>query len=485
MYHPPSKRKQIIQRAIIYGIMSTTVIGLVVVLVFIMLGYQFNRDDGRIEQGGLVQFDSRPTGGTVSIDGASFGTRTPSKTTLLAGQHFVTMTRDGYKSWQKSVDVIAGSVLWLNYTRFIPNDLKPANVADFSTVSSTSVSPNSKWMLLKENPSDASLHLFDLSGDTVKHTTLELPAGSYTPTTEGRAHSFSLVKWDPDSRYVIVKHVYDDTKTEWLVVDTQNVDETKNVTKLLSIDASKLVFSGNNPKILYAQIGSDVRRVDLGLATLSRPLVSNVSEFSLYDDSTIVFSSLIDPDTKKRSVGYYDEGADNIQTVRSYSDDGTALLHLALGKYFSDTYFAISYGEKIDVLKGDFSNSSKAKQVASTTIAGGAQYLSVPTDGRFVVAQHDGTYVVTDLELNKTTTTTLKGASEVKEQLQWLDTYTVWSDRDSMVRLYEFDGANQHDIMPVTPGFNVTLNPDAKYLYGIMKSEDGAYHLERVRMVLP
>lgn len=484
MYHQPSPRKQIIQRAIVYGLMTVTVIGLVAVLVFIMLGYQFNRDDGRIEQGGLVQFDSRPTGGKVSIDGASFGTRTPSKTTLLAGQHFVKMERDGYRSWQKSVDVMAGSVLWLNYTRFVPNELKPANIVDFSTVSSTSVSPDSKWMAIKEVPIDASIHLVDLTNETVKHTTIELPAGSYTPSAEGKAHNFSLVKWDPDSRYLLVKHVYDDTKVEWLVTDTQNVSDTKNITKLLSIEASKVVFSGNNPKILYAQIGNDVRRVDLGSATLSRPLVSNIAEFSIYEDSTIVFSSLIDPTTKKRSVGYYDEGSDKIQTVRSYTDDGTLVSRFAMGKYFNETYFAINYGEKLDVLKGDYSSPSKAKQFMTTTIAGGSQYLSVATDGRFVVAQQGDTYVVSDLELKKTTTTQLKGTAEVKDELQWLDTYTVWSDRDSMVRLYEFDGANQQNIMPVTPGFNVTLNPDAKYLYGIIRSDDGVYHLERVRMIL-
>lgn len=485
MYHPPSKRKQIIQRAVVYGLMSITVLGLVAVLVFIMLGYQFNRDDGRIEQGGLVQFDSRPTGGSVSIDGASFGTRTPSKTTLTAGQHFVTMQREGYKSWQKSIDVVAGGILWLNYTRFIPNELKPVNVADFTTISSTSVSPDSKWMAIKENPADASIHLVDLAGDTVKRTVLELPSSSYTPTTEGKAHSFSLVTWEPDSRYLLVKHIYDDTKVEWLVVDMQDVSNTQNVTKLLNIDATKVLFSGNNPKILYAQIGSDVRRIDLGSATLSRPLVSNVAEFSIYENSTVVFSSLPDPETKKRIVGYYDQNNDKIRTVRAYTDDGTTSLRLSIGEYFNENYFAVAYGEEIEVLKGDFINPSASKKVASTKIAGGAQYLTISTDGRFVVAQRADTYVVTDLELKKTTTTQLKGTSEIKEQLQWLDTYTVWSDRDGMVRLYEFDGANQHNIMPVTPGFNVTLNPNAKYLYGIIKSEDGMFHLERIRMILP
>jgi PEGA domain-containing protein len=484
MYHPPSKRKQILQRAVIYSLMSVTVVGLVVVLVFIMLGYQFNRSDGSIEQGGLVQFDSRPTGGKVSIDGVNFGTRTPSKTTLSAGQHFVTMQRDGYKNWQKSVDVLAGEVLWLNYTRFIPTELTPASVADFSIVSSTSVSPDSKWMAIKENPNDASILLVDIADDTVKRSALVLPAASYTASVQGKTHSFSLVKWDPDSRYILVKHIYDDTKIEWIVVDTQDINDTQNVTKLLSIDASKVVFSGDNPKVLYAQIGSDVRRVDVGSATLSRPLASNVAEFSVYEDSTIVFSSLLDPETKKRTVGYYDQGSDKTRIVRTYTDDGISPVHIALGEYFSETYFAVSYGDKIDILKGDFSNPSKAKQIATMSVVGGAQYLTISTDGRFVVAQRGGTLVVNDLELNKSTTTEIKGVSEVTDQFKWLDTYTVWSDRDGMVRLYEFDGANQHNIMQVTPGFNVTLNPNAKYMYGIIKSDDGMFHLQRVKMIL-
>lgn len=483
MYHPPSKRKQIIQRIIIYSLMSLTVVGLVSVLIFIMLGYQFNRTEGRIEQGGLVQFDSRPTGGTVTIDGASFGTRTPSKTTLTAGQHFVTMERKGYKTWQKSVNVVAGSVLWLNYTRFIPNELTPASVTEFANVSSTAVSPDSKWMVVKDNPADALIYLVDISGDTIKRTTLELPSDSFSPAAAGKSHAFSFVKWEPDSRYVMVKHTYDDTKVEWLVVDTQDVSRTKNVTKLLNIDASKLIFSGNNPYILYAQIGTDVRRIDLGSATMSRPLASNVSEFSIYEDSTIVFTTLLDSETKKRSVGYYDEGSDKVRIIRSYSDDGVASLHVAIGEYFNEYYFAVAYGEKVDILKGDFSNPAAAKQVDSMVVAGGAQFFTISTDGRFVIAQTGDTYTVHDLELKKTTKTQLKGVSPVVDQLKWLDTYTVWSDRDGMVRLYEFDGANQHNIMNVIPGFNVTLNPNAKYLYGINKSEDGVFHLQRVQLV--
>jgi hypothetical protein len=60
----------------------------------------------------------------------------------------------------------------------------------------------------------------------------------------------------------------------------------------------------------------------------------------------------------------------------------------------------------------------------------------------------------------------------------------MWSDRDGTVRLYEFDGANQQDIMQVQPGFEAALSPNSKYLYGITKASDGSYHLTRVKLIL-
>ncbi|HMH70111.1 MAG TPA: PEGA domain-containing protein [Candidatus Saccharimonadales bacterium] len=489
MYHQPSKRRQLIQRIVVYAIMSLAVIALVTALVFVMLGYQFNRGDGKIEQGGLVQFDSRPSGADVTIDGANFGSNTASKTTMTAGQHFITMNRTGYKGWQKSVDVVPGTVLWLNYARLIPKDLKVANVASFAAISSTVSSPDDKWMAIKEDPATPAIRLANVTEDTPKITTLELPAASYTHPAPDKTQRFSLEKWDPDSRYILVKHSYDDTKVEWIIADTQDVAQTKNVTRLLDIDASKIVFDEGNSAIVYAQIGNDVRKVDLGAATLSRPLVTNVAEFSLYDRSTIVYSTVIDPKTNTRSVGYYQDGTELPRTIRSYADDGKPTLHLAIGKYFSDPYVAIAYGENVEILKGALPATEKQAATslhhqASLTMPGGTQYVSVKTNGRFVIVQNGALYKTYDVELQKTTETTLKGTADVTKELVWLDNYMLWSDRDNMLRLYEFDGTNQHDVMPVASGFSANLSPNSKYLYGIMKENDTAYHLQRVRLLL-
>lgn len=461
--------------------MTIAVVSLVTVLVLVMLGYQFNRNEGRIEQGGLLQFDSRPNGANVTIDGNAFGTRTPSKTTLSSGQHFVTMERAGYQTWQKSVEIVPGSVTWLNYSRLIPVDLQPAQVADFSRITSTAVSQDAKWMALKENATDASIRLANLANDDVALKTIEIPTTVYT---KAKKHTFTIEKWDPDSRYILVQHTYDG-KREWLVIDAENVGASQNVSRLLDIDASKIVFSDGDSRILYAQIGTDIRRINLSEATMSRPLVDNAADFSLYKASTIVFTSVQDATTKQRSVGFYKEGAEKVQTFRSYDGNKNTPLKMALGEYFGDTYFAISYGKNVEVLEGSLDDATKSKSVASFTTATAVDHLSVVTNGRFIVAQHGAAYTTYDLEFKKSTSTPLKGTAAVADELRWLDGYTLWSDRDGTVRLYEFDGANQHDIMTVVPGLSVTLSPNATYLYGISRSDDGAYHLQRVRLIVP
>src|SRR5688572_14698485 len=120
MYRQPSRRKQLTRRVTVYTVMAVAIGLLVTILLFIVLGYQLNRSEGRFEQGGLVQFDSIPGGAAVSIDGTLLGTRTATKSTLSAGNHRFVMTREGYRTWQKTVTLAPGAVLWLNYARLVP-----------------------------------------------------------------------------------------------------------------------------------------------------------------------------------------------------------------------------------------------------------------------------------------------------------------------------------------------------------------------------
>jgi hypothetical protein len=487
MYRQPSKRKQLIQRVIIYTIMSFAVVGLVVALLFVVQGYQFNRSDGQIEQGGLVQFDSVPNGANVTIDGVGLGSRTATKSTLNAGSHIFTMDKSGYKPWQKTVSVAPGAVLWLNYARLIPTDLKKENVASFSSVSSSVAAPNEKLIAAKEDPSVPALHMIDISGTETKVKELVLPQGSYTVPAAGKTQQFVLDGWDPSSRYVLVRHLVNDT-TEWLVVDTQDITHTKNITALLNVPMTKVVFSNADSNILYVQTDTDVRKVDVNAATMSRPLVSNIAEFSLFDRSTILYTTKLDS-AGARSVGYYEDGAEKPHTIKSFSDNGQIPLHVALGKYFSEPYLAIAHGDGVEILRGnlpgDEKDTAKMTHETTVTIPGGAQYLDIRTSGRFVIAQQGADFYVYDNELKQLSKNPLKGEGPVTSNVAWLDNYMLWSNRDGLLRFYEFDGTNQSDIMPVANLSMVTLSSDDTYVYAFTAGETGNVQLTRVRLVLP
>ena len=491
MYHQPSKRTQIIRRTLSYSLMILAILSLVTILGFIIMGYQFNRKDGKIEQGGLVQFGSQPGGAAISIDGTAFGSRTNTKTTLASGNHSITMNLDGYHQWSKAVSVQPGSVLWLNYARLIPKSLPVERVATFAALGTSAASPDQKWVVATTDPSLPELELADISQQQVAPPVkLTLPATLYTAPAAGKTQQFSVVEWDKDSRYVLVKHTVEGMdQTEWLVVDTQSLASSKNITSLVSLPMSQVHFSPASSQAVYAQIGADVRKIELGDGTISRPLASNIEDFRLYRDNGIIFTTLPDATTHQRSVGYAVDNEQAPHILASVTDDGKAPYRLAIGEYFGDTYVAILNGQTLTVRMGNLPKTSAdyeaMRPITTQHLTAPATRLSIVTNGRFVVAEAPDRYMVYDLELRKATTTELKGAVPATvTPLAWLDGYMPWSDNGGMLRVYEFDGANQHDIMTVTPGQAVTLARGGAYLYAFGKTPDDHYALQRVRMIL-
>lgn len=489
MYRQPSRRKQLTRRFTVYAIMAVSIGLLVTVLLFIVLGYQLNRSDGRFEQGGLVQFDSLPGGAAVNIDGTLLGTRTATKSTLSAGNHRFVMTREGYRSWQKTVTLAPGAVLWLNYARLIPTDIRQENIASFGALSGSLVSPNAKWIAVKDDPAVAEITLVDISRTDVKQKKVAIPGAIITPGNAGKTHSYRLMSWDASSRYVLLQHLYNETAVEWLILDTEDSARSKNISMLLNVAMTNVVFSKSDSNVLYAQTDHDVRKVDINAATISRPLIANVAEFEVYDRGLIVFTSRLDAAAGTRVAGYYEDGAERPRVVRTVSDNGIPALHMAIGEYFGESFLALAYGDSVEIRRGRLPAEEKnwASLTHETTLSvpGGTQYVAIRKDGRFVISQKDNELYVYDNELKRTSKTTVKGLSVGAGRVAWLDDYMFWSGTDGTLRLYEFDGENQNDIMPVIPGQAVTLGGDDMYLYGFTIGADGARYLTRVRMILP
>ena len=487
MFKRPTKKQLLIRRIITYTVMIAAVIVIVSGTILFILGYRLDSDKGRLEQGALVQFDSRPNGAVVSIDRKSISANTPSKQTVVAGTHQFSVSKTLYETWNKTQSIKAGTLEWFDYIRLVPKDLKLESVASYQTVVGEIASPDLKWLLVQEKTDTPSFQLVDLRSQQTKSSVLTLPVTSYSEAVvEGVKHSFAMESWDQDGRYVIVKHTFND-KSEYIVVDTQDVAKTINVSTLLGITLTELQFSGTSGSALYGLTDGVIRKLDLSNATISRGLVTNLTAFNMFDNTIVTYVGTDPVNPALKVVGMYREGDELPRVLRSVEEPSTPL-SIAATRYQNENYIAIAEGVKVTLLAGRYpastdTENSSLKVYAEFKAAATIDSLSFSDEGDHLVVQSGLKFTSYEIEYMRQSFSTVTTIETSAHTLRWLDNAYLWAIYDGQLSIREFDGLNTHVIMPMEPGFDATLSQNGKYIYGIAKNKTG-YQLQRVTMIL-
>lgn len=483
------------RRIITYIVTIIAIAVLATIMILLTLGYRLDKDH-HLAQGGLVQFATTPSGAQVWIDGSNLGSTTSTQSTLAAGQHEFSYSKQGYHDWKKTLDLKAGSILWLNYARLVPNKLTPSTVATFSGVGSAKAAPDNTMIALIESKDTPKISLQIIKDQNVKAKEITLPADSYTPSPDPQNQTFTIDSWSPNSRYLLVKHTYNADKVEWLRVDSQGDNKVINLTNDLALDLDDLTFRPSNADQLYALSGpdKDLRRINLIDTTISAPLAQNVANYSVAGDGMITYVTASDKTAKTRTVGYVSDGSTKHQVLRTFDGSDDNPLFVASGLYYDQRYVAISDGSKLTIFTATLPDSaatgaSLGLKVYTTQDLPFANpdALTITTHGRFVSAEKGGRSTLYDLELDRLTSLTFendKHSNVVTPTLGWLDNYVRYNDANGMLQIQDFDGTNLQTIMPVVEGLDATLNPNGKYLYGFTKKSNGEIALARVQMIL-
>lgn len=489
MFKKPTKKQLLLRRIIFSSIATLSVLIIAAFAILFMLGYRLDSGNGRLEQGALMQFDSAPNGADVYIDNRNIGSRTATKQTVVAGTHSIRMSRAGYQDWNRTLTLNAGTLTWLDYIRLVPNDRPVQTLTTYESLTNLVISPDNKWALAQEKAEVPSFHLIDLRAEGVKSSIIELPQSSYSDaTTSDVTHSFAIVSWDNGGRYALVKHLYKD-QTEWLVVDTQNVEQTVNVTQLLGVGLSDLKFAGTSGKTFYGLTSEGaIRKIDLGAATISRTFVTHVESFNLFDNTIISYIGLDPADASKRVAGVYRDGDESPHVLRTIDAANSTML-VSFGRYFSDNYVAIAEGNVVSLLRGSFpgSSSQDASSLAPLTtfdLPGAVTALSFSPGSNYVLAQSGTSFKSYEIEHKRTDVGMLPteaGASA--STLKWLDGSHLWTDDANTLVMRDFNGINPFSIMTVTPGYDASLSQNGRFFYAVGKSDKG-FHLQRVTMIL-
>lgn len=484
MHKFESRRFKINKVILANTIMILAVVLIVTVLVLITMGYSLTRD-GKVEQTGLVQLASVPSGAAVQIDGAQQFSKTSTKATLTPGLHSFAINRSGYDVWNKKANVYSGSVLWLNYARLLPNEKVISPVKNHETLYKMSSSPKSEYILLLWPAPGLAAQLIDIRSDTVKTTDVQLAAFFTDLSAEGVQHDFQVKEWNRDENKVLVWHGFAD-RSEWVWLNLKNPSESINLTDEYRFNFSDIRFaSGDGNKLLALESGN-LRRADIGGKTVSAVLVNGVLAMSrVSDDEALLVTD--NPAVGTRSFSFYKHGNRGASEIYSLDASKQAPLGVVGGEYYGDDFAAISEGHQLQILKGTYPSFGKAgnslNPLLSVKLDWPVEQLELSANKRFIYAINKENVYNYDLENGIGQYFKLAGTHEASAQLNWLDGYMLWTDGDGQLTVYDFDGDNKRAVQKVEPGFKVVLTGNGKWLYSVGKTETG-YSLQRLRMVI-
>ena len=485
MYKRPSKKQLLMQRVIVLSVMFVSICIIVVATMLSILGYRLDGLNGRLEQGALVQFESVPAGARVSVDD-QYINDTPTKRSLLAGDRTFMLERDGYRPWTKTITLEAGTLLWLDYVRLIPQNLQRTVISEYDTVTAMKTSANLRSIALKNAAYEPQFTYVDIRNREVSAESITIPTALYTTaSSRDTIRSFVLHEWDANGRYILVEHRIGDT-SEWLVIDVEDVGRSVNITRLLDIELSDIQFAGTSGNVFFALTNGAVRKLDLANATISRSVIQNVSSFQVYDTNIVSYVGADPEDRSKRVAGLYRDG-DREPVIVYRSQNESPRLSIDTSRYFNDRYIAIADNTVVTVYRGDLPASEADVEnlavIETIPTTGTVTNLSFSPSGNHLVAQSGPTFIGYEVEYDRVHEASIASTEETFRALRWLDGALLWAVQDGMLSFREFDGANFNSIMPAVAGFDVTLSQNGRYLYAITKTDD-SFRLERVTLIL-
>lgn len=465
------QKKQSLKVIISEAIMVLAVVILVSILALVVSGYWLN-SDFKVERNGMLQISSVPTGADVNIDGetSSWLQRTNTSKVLASGEHTVTLSKNHYDSWSKTINVSEGLLYRLHYPRLFLQDREPETALSATGATFATISPKNDKLLLVGDTTD--WKIVNLNNDTLEPK--KLSVASYLPgvtlsdgATVGVFNGkIRQADWDRSGAHILMQ-VETDSATEWVLIDVENPKNSLSLTKEFGVDFSDVEILDNSSSNLLAVQNHNLRKIDVPGKAISAVLVEDVADFDHYENE-IVFSakakaanSVAEIDAKSEAqvaaetgqylVGLTEIGSDEITELEFTTEPAK----VTISKFYDDMYISTLQGNNFSLYKKvDF------EPVNNFELSFTPAEVKVGHNGEFITLS-DGIKLATlDMEASAIREWSPEGGS-----FGWLDNDMIYSVASGELLVYDFDGLNRRALAKnVSSHFPATIT-DNKWLY--------------------
>lgn len=436
-------------------VMVIAVILTVLILVLIVSGYWLNADF-KVERQGLLQVSSIPTGADVDIDGdSSWLQRTNTSKTLSSGEHLITLSKEGYDTWSKTINIREGLLYRLHYPRLFLKDREIEKALTVEGAIFATVSPDRSTMLLVNKT--ANWQILSLSNEKIKprEVSIEGLFSSLITAEDSESASFEgeiiSADWANDNAHVLFKVKYLD-KIEWVMLDIDNVKDSINLSQKFDMVFDDIQILNNSANTLLALQGQSLRKIDVANEQISAVLADGVVSLDHYENEIIFVAKQQDESSKGEYVlNHLELGNGKIKELDSFEYPAQTVL----SRFYDDKYITMVHDNVVTLYEeADFNKLNEYELGFNPT------HIKVGHNGEFVLLYNDFKMATLDME-----------ALEVVEwdaessNFGWIDNDMIYTVLDGNLDVYDFDGFNQREIATnANDVFPVTITDD-KWLY--------------------
>lgn len=472
---PKQRRRQYVTLMIGYALVGCAIILMTTILVFVAYGFGFQ--NGQVIQNGLVFVSSTPQSAQIYINNKLYKDQTNTRVVLPSGVYNFALKRTGYRTWQRSISVTGGLVESFVYPFLFPTSLTATTRQTYATTPSlVTQSLDRRWLLVARPRSFSSFDMYDLNNPSQAPVIVNLPDGLLTDATSSQ--SLQTVAWAGDNTHLLLEHQYDG-KTEYILVNRTNPDQSINLTRNLSLSTTASDVRLNDEKynqyVILDTTAHTLTRATLGTAqtTPYASSVSSVLAYTTYGTNTLLYVTPDTTDKAKVDVDLYD--GTNTYLIRRAAANTTYLLNLST--YSGALYVAVSAASENEAYVYEDPASQIANPHVGVAIPAEVfsiidpNYLQTSTNGQYIAFEHGTQFAVYDADNQESFSYTVPGALDTPQtHATWMDAARLMYVSKGQLVVFDYDGQNRQTLVSTDAAYIPSFDPNYKNMYTFMPS---------------
>lgn len=477
---PAYERRSRIKLLLGYGLVTLAIAVATLVMLYWSYGYSIDRQ-GDVTQNGLLFVASQPSGAAVYLNGQRYKSNTNTRMVTPAGRYTLSVSKTGYRTWERPVMVAGGDVQHFDYPFLFPQKLATTSLADLTADPSIATqSPDKRWLLLGRPDASGTFTEYDLKNPAKPVVSdVVLPDGSFTPGTGNQ--SWTPVEWANDNQHVLLNHTYvaaTGVSHEYILLNRDTPSDSVNLTNTLHLAQTETPSLFNNRVeqfYIYDTANLSLRRVN-GKDGSEVSRLEHVLAFKTYADDKILYVTDRSPTgkTTPNEVSAVLQAGQQTTTLRVLPPAGNGTYVLNLAQYAGNWYVAVASTSDTDVYV------YKNPQTQTSLGADGypapwrrlsidnPNFLSFSSSTQFLLAENGQDFVVYDFE-NMT-----QYRYHAAEPIDAPQTHAAWMDGDRLLyvsngtlEVFDYDYRNRQSLVPANSIYTPFFSGDFSYLYAL------------------